>query len=184
MTLETPRTALLNMAPVPVNMAASAIQHQPLRSTGFPGTNVLFGLPGAAGTVKKYASHKIWPAARKPQKSPRWARKNVKKLKKYFFGKARNFSVLDKGDCQTAWVFAHWGPFGRQRRAWPHAADFPRFHVHRGKIGQFFEVWVFPGTNAGLCADSPQNTTRDLQNTPGTPAILFLLAASSSQSAL
>ena len=36
------------------------------------------------GTVKKYAIHKIWPAARKPQKSPRWARKRVenKKMRK------------------------------------------------------------------------------------------------------
>ena len=75
-------------------------------------------------------------------------------------------------------------PFGRQRRAWPHAADSPHFHVHRGKIGQFFKVWVSPGTNAGLCVDSPQNTTRDLQNTPGTPAMHFPLGASGSQSAL
>ena len=57
----------------------------------FPRTNVAFSLPGAAGTAKRYASHKIWPAARKPQKSPRWARKNVEK---YFLGKSAIFQSL------------------------------------------------------------------------------------------
>ena len=57
---------------------------------------------------------------------------------KIFFEKVNNFSVLDERDCQMALVFAHWGPFGHQRRAWPHAADSPHFHLHRGKIGQFF----------------------------------------------
>ena len=180
MTLETPRTALLNLAPVP------GIWPYLLHSTDlsevwvFPAIQVGFSLPGAAGTAKRCASHKIWPAARKPPKSPRWALKRVE----FFFEKVCNFSAPDEGDCQTAWVFDHWDPFGRQRRAWPHAADSPHFHVHRGKIGQFFEVWVFPGTNAGLCADSPQNTTGDLQNTPGTPAMHFSLVAAGSQSAL
>ena len=30
-----------------------------------------------------------------------------KTSKKIFFGNVRNFAVLDKGDCQTAWGFAH-----------------------------------------------------------------------------
>ena len=33
--------------------------------------------------------------------------KTSKNKKIFFFGKVRNFSVLDKGDCQTAWGFAH-----------------------------------------------------------------------------
>ena len=100
--------------------------------------------------------------------------------------KVHNFSVHDKGDCQAAWLFAHWGPFGHQRRAWPDGADRPHFHMHTGKIGQFFEVWVFPATQVGLCVDGPYKTvtTRDLQNTPGTPAMHFPLLASGSQSAL
>ena len=35
MTLETPQTALINMAPVPVNMAVCAVHHRPLKSMGF-----------------------------------------------------------------------------------------------------------------------------------------------------
>ena len=88
------------------------------------------------------------------------------------------------GDCRTAWLFAHWGPFGRQRRTWPHAADSPHVHTHRGKIGRFFEVWVFSRTQAELCGDGPHKTAGDLQNTPGTPAIHFSLVAAGSQSAL
>ena len=56
-----------------------------------------------------------------------------------------------------------------------------------GKSAKFFEVWVSPGTNAGLCADSPpeyQWRPPDSQNTPGTPAMDFPLGASGSQSAL
>ena len=43
------------------------------------------------------------------------------------FEKVRNFSAPDEGDCQTARLFAHWGPFGRQRRAWPHGQIHPIF---------------------------------------------------------
>ena len=60
----------------------------------------------------------------------------------------------------------------------------PHFHMHTGKIGQFFEVWVFPGTQAGLGVDSPHKPAGDLQNTPGTPAMHFPLAVAGSQSAL
>ena len=73
------------------------------------------------------------------------------------FEKARNFSVLDEGDCQTAWLFAYWGPFGRQRRAWPHGADPPHFHMHIGKIGQFFQNKGFPSNQRWImCRWSPQ----------------------------
>ena len=75
--------------------------------------------------------------------------KKGRKIKKIFFEKVHNFSVLDKGDCQTAWLCAHWGQFGRETRFWPDGADPPHFHMHIGEIGQFFEVWVFPATNAG-----------------------------------
>ena len=71
-------------------------------------------------------------------------KKNGQKMKKYFFEKIRNFSALDERDCQAAWLFAHWGQFGRETRAWPDGADPPHFHMHIGKIGQFLEVWVFP----------------------------------------
>ena len=70
MTLETPPTARVNMAPVPVTMAVCAIQHRPVQNKGFHRTQVGFSLPGAAGTVKKYASNEIWPIARKPRKAP------------------------------------------------------------------------------------------------------------------
>ena len=70
--------------------------------------------------------------------------KKGRKIKNYFFEKVHNFSVLDKGDCQTAWLCAHWGQFGRETRAWPDGADPPHFHMHIGKIGQFFRIRVFP----------------------------------------
>ena len=68
-----------------------------------------------------------------------------------FFEKIRNFSALDERDCQAAWLFAHWGQFGRETRAWPDGADPTRFHMHIGKIGQFLEVWVFRGTQVEFC---------------------------------
>ena len=105
-------------------------------------------------------------------------------MKKNIFEKIRNFSALDERDCQAAWLFAHWGQFGRETRAWPDGADPPHFHMHIGKIGQFLEVWVFRRTNVGLCVDGPCKTAGHLQNTPGTPAMDFPLGASGSQSAL
>ena len=152
----------------------------------FPRTDTGFSLPSWYGlNCQKVCQPQNMASSAKTAKVTPVGPKKCRKITKNFLGKVRNFSVLDKGDCQTAWVFAHWGPcIGCQRRAWPHAADSPHFHVQRGKIGQFFEVWVFPGINAGLCVDSPQNTTRDLQNTPGTPAVHFPLVAAGSQSAL
>ena len=91
-----------------------------------------------------------------------------RKIKNVFLGKARNLSVCDKGGCQAARLFAHWCPFGHQRRAWPDGADPPHFHMHIGKIGQFLEVWVFRGTQVGLCVDGvgparPLGTSRTPQ---------------------
>ena len=105
-------------------------------------------------------------------------------FKKNFFEKTRNFSALDERDCQAASLFAHWGQFGRERRAWPNGADPPIFHMHKGQIGQFFRIRISPQTQAGLRVDGPYKTARHLQNTPGTPAMDFPLGASGSQSAL
>ena len=60
----------------------------------------------------------------------------------------------------------------------------PIFHMHIGKIGQFFKIRVFPAVQAGLCVEGPCKTAGHLQNTPGTPAMDFPLGASGSQSAL
>ena len=106
-------------------------------------------------------------------------------MKKYF-EEIRNFSALDERDCQAAWLFVHWCQFGRETRAWPDRADppVPHFHIHIGKIGEFLEVWVFPGTQVGLCVDGPYKAAGHFQNTPGTPAMHFPLGAPGSQSAL
>jgi len=104
--------------------------------------------------------------------------------KKIFLRKSAIFQPFDERDCQAAWLFAHWGQFGRETRAWPDGADPPNFHMHIEKIGQFLEVWVFPATNVGLYVHEPCKTTGDLQNTPGTPAMHFPLVAAGSQSAL
>ena len=118
-----------------------------------------FSLAGAARTrhTVKYGSHKIWPAAQKLQKLPLSA---LKRVDNTFFWESPQFSVLDGRNCQTAWDFEYSGPFGRQRRAWPHGADSPHFHMYRGKIGHFFEVRVFPAAQVGLCVDGPHNTLR------------------------
>ena len=58
MTLETPQTACVDMAPVPVNMAVCAIQHRPLHQN-----HAAFSLSGAAGTAKKYASQEMATSA-------------------------------------------------------------------------------------------------------------------------
>ena len=124
--------------------------------------------------------------------SEKTAKKNHQKKKtkkigqkmKNIFEKIRNFSALDERDCQAAWLFAHWGQFGRETRAWPDGADPPHFHMHIGKIGQFFKIRVFPATNVGLCVDGPCKTAGHLQNTPGTPAMHFPLVVAGSQSAL
>ena len=105
-------------------------------------------------------------------------------MKKNIFEKIRNFSALDERDCQAAWLFAHWGQFGRETRAWPDGADPPHFHMHIEKIGQFFKIRVFPATQAELCVDGPCKTAGHLQNTPGTPAMHFPLVVAGSQSAL
>ena len=138
MTLETPRTALLNLAPVPVNMAVCAMQHRPLRSMGFPWNPCWCGqnrqeVCQPQNMASSAETAKVTPVG--PQKG--------RKIKKIFFEKVHNFSVLDKGDCQTTWLCAHWGPFGRETRFWPDGADPPHFDMHIGEIGQFFEVWVF-----------------------------------------
>jgi hypothetical protein len=139
--------------------------------------------PGAAKTAKKHASLKIWRTARKRQKNHQNLKK-WSKMKKNIFEKFRNFSALDERDCQAAWLFAHWGQFGRETRAWPDGADPPHFHMHMGKIGQFFRIRVFPATQAGLCVDGPCKAAWHLQNTPGTPAMHFPLVVAGSQSAL
>ena len=101
-----------------------------------------------------------------------------------FLRKSAIFSALDERDCQAAWLFAHWDQFGRETRAWPDGADPPHFHMHIGKVGQFLKVWVFRRTNVGLCIHGPCETAGDLQNTPETPAMHFLLVVAGSQSAL
>ena len=138
MTVETLRNALLNMVSVPVNMAISAMNRPIFQNKGFSCSQRCICHPCAAKTAKKHASFKIWPTARKRQGNHQKLKKSVKKLKN-IFEKTRNFSALDERDCQAAWLFAHWGQFGRERRAWPNGADPPIFHMHRGKISHFSE---------------------------------------------
>ena len=92
----------------------------------------------------------------------------------------RNVSVLDEGDCQTAWLFAHWGPFSRQR----HGAEPPNFHMHTGKIGQFFGSMGVPRNQRWTMRRwSPQYHSGPPEH-PRDTSHTFSLAASGSQSAL
>ena len=61
-----------------------------------------------------------------------------KKVKKYFFEKVRNFSVLDERGCQAAWGFDHWGPFGRAKGVLGHMGKIHRiFTCIEGKSANF-----------------------------------------------
>ena len=117
------------------------------------------------------------------KKSPK-LKKMVKNEKKVFLRKSTIFQPLMRGTAKQHRCFAHWGPFGRETRAWPNGADPPHFHMHIGKIGQFFKIRVSPATYVGLCVHGPCKTAGDLQNTPGTPAMHFPLVVAGSQSAL
>ena len=164
------------------NMAISAINRPIFENKGFPGTNAGFCHPSAAKTAQKHASLKIWPQQENGKKSPKL--KELVKKWKNIFEKIRSFSALDERDCQATWLFAHWGQFGRERRAWPNGADPPIFHMHRGKIGQIFRIRVFPEIQVGLCVDGPARPlgTSRIQY-PGD-TIHFPLAVAGSQSAL
>ena len=110
--------------------------------------------------------------------------KTSKNEKNNFLGKSAIFQSLIRETAKRHGVLhirAHLvakGVLGHMRQIHPIST------CTEGKSVNFFEVWVFPGTNAGLCADSPQNTTGDLQNTPGTPAMHLPLVVAGSQSAL
>ena len=113
MTLETPQTALLNLAPM--YLEYGHICHKSakfFKVWGFHQTQAGFCHPSAAKPTKKHASLKKWPTVRKWQK-------NHQKLKKWskmknIFEKIRNFSVLDESDCQAAWLFCTLGPIWSQ----------------------------------------------------------------------
>ena len=95
---------------------------------GFPATQVGFCHPGAAKTAKKHASLKIWPTARKRQRNHQKLKK-LSKMKKIFLRKPANFQPLMRGTAKQHGFFAHWGQFGRERRAWPNGADPPIFRI-------------------------------------------------------
>ena len=98
MTLETPRTACVNLAPCTWNMAISAINRPIFQSMGFPLNPVEFCHPGAAKTAKKHASLKIWPTARKWQRNHQNLKKMVKKyIKRNFLRKSAIFQPLMRG---------------------------------------------------------------------------------------
>ena len=63
----------------------------------------------------------------------------------------------------------------------PHGGQSTTYAHDTGKIGRFFEVWVFSVAQVGLGVDGPHKAAGRLQNTPGTR---LLLAAAGSQSAL
>ena len=116
------------------------------------------------------------------KKAARWALKS-RKFTKYFLRNVTIFQSLMSGDAK--WHgFLHIGAH-LVAKGVPHGSDPPHFHMHTGKIGQFFfEVWGFPAVNVEFGVDGPHNTTGDLQTIPGTPTIHFPLGAAGSQSAL
>jgi len=70
--------------------------------------------------------------------------KNWSKNENFIFDQIRDFLALDERDCQAARLFVHAGPFGCQSCAWPDGADPTHFHMHIGKISQFFKIRVSP----------------------------------------
>ena len=140
-------------------------------------------LPGAAGTVKEYPSYKISPTARKPRKAPLQPEKG-RKIKNVFLTKSAIFQSLMRGTAKqhgSLHIGAHLvakGMLGLMRQIHPISTCI------EGESAIFFEVRVFRRTQVGFGVAGPHNTTGDLRNTPGTPAIHFPLAAAGSHSAL
>ena len=119
------------------------------QSMGFPCNQCWILSPWCCQNGQKACQPQNMANSKKTAKKSPKLKKKVKN-EKNIFEKIRNFSALDERDCQAAWLFAHWGQFGRETRAWPDGADPPHFHMHIGKIGQFLKIRVFPATNAGL----------------------------------
>ena len=112
----------------------------------------IYNLPGATRLVEKYA------VTRYGQQRENRNNIIVFSIANIFLWKVCNFSVVDEGDCETAWLSAHWGQFGHKRSARQNGADTPIFHLHREKTRHFFEVWGFLYTHAGLCVNGPCKT--------------------------
>ena len=105
--------------------------------------------------------------------------------KSIFFRKSTNFQSLMRGTAKRHGVLhirAHLvakGVLGHMRQIDPIST------CTEGKSANFSKYGFSPEPTLGYVrVDSPQNTTGDLQNTPGTPAVHFPLVASGSQSAL
>ena len=101
--LATPRAALLNMAPIPVNMAVCAMQHQPLRRSGFPCSQSCIW-PSWCGLNRQIA-YQLRNMANSAQTAESIPAGHKKKRSKIFLEKVRNFSVLDEVDCQAVCLF-------------------------------------------------------------------------------
>ena len=78
----------------------------------------------------------IWLPARKPRKAPL---QPIKVKNEILFWKSPHSLSHDEGDYQTPWLFSQRGPFGCQRRTWPHGADSPHLHTHIEASVNFFK---------------------------------------------
>ena len=97
MTLETPRTACVNLAPVPGIWPYLPQIGQFFKVWVFPETHAGLCDPGADKTAKKHASLKTWPTAQKRQKDHQKLKEMVKNEKKYFLRKSAIFQPLMRG---------------------------------------------------------------------------------------
>ena len=130
--------------PCTCEYAISAINRPFFQSMGFLLNQRWIMSPWCCQNRQKACQPQNMANSKKTAKKNHQNLKKMVKNEKNVFEKIRNFSALDERDCQAASLFAHWGQFGRETRAWPDGADPPHFHMHIGKIGQFLEVWVFP----------------------------------------
>ena len=77
-----------------------------------------------------------------------------------YLRKSAIFQPSMRGTAKQHGFFAHWDQFGRETRAWPDGADPPHFHMHIGKIGQFFKIRGFHQSQAGLCHPGAAKTAK------------------------
>ena len=132
MTLETPRTALLNLAPCTWNMAIPAINRPIFQSMGFPCNQRWILSPWCCLNRQKACQPQNMANSEKTAKKSPKTKKPGQKMKKNIFEKIRNFSALDERDCQAAWLFCTLGPiWSRNARLarWGRSTPFP--HAHR-----------------------------------------------------
>ena len=152
--LATPRAALLNMAPIPVNMAVCAMQHQPLRRSGFPCSQSCIW-PSWCGLNRQIA-YQLRNMANSAQTAESIPAGHKKKGRKYFWRKSAIFQSLMRWTARR-YVFFTLGPIPSPKACLATCGRFtPLPHAYR-ENKPIFQSSGFPCSPSWImCRWSPQ----------------------------